>query len=286
MKNIPVRKIRRVQGEPSLSSGFSIRRLQDLLAGKDLVQELHRHDHYFILALEKGAGRHVIDFVPQPVAGRTVFLLRPGQVHELTLQSGSTGYLLLFNPDFFSPENLATRHVLRKAGHTSTCRLPEKGFARLNGLLNEIFREFTAERESYEEVIRALLGIFFIELVRHRRNRRAAGEKTLAAPERLEAFLELLEKHVSEQKTTSDYAAMLHLSVYQLNAVTRAALGKTSSQLIDEQLVLESKRLLLATANQVKEIAYSLGYEDVSYFIRFFKKHTGYSPEAFRQHFR
>jgi AraC-like DNA-binding protein len=45
-------------------------------------------------------------------------------------------------------------------------------------------------------------------------------------------------------------------------------------------------RLLLATANQVKEVADGLGYEDVSYFIRFFKKQTGQTPDAFRKKFK
>jgi len=79
---------------------------------------------------------------------------------------------------------------------------------------------------------------------------------------------------------------MMHLSAYQLNAITKTALGKTSSELINEWIILESKRNLLATTNQINQIAFQLGYEDVSYFIRFFKKHTGYSPEAFRANFK
>lgn len=79
---------------------------------------------------------------------------------------------------------------------------------------------------------------------------------------------------------------MLHLTTYQLNAITKETLGKTGSQLINEQILLEAKRQLLSTSNQVNQIAYDLGYEDVSYFIRFFKKHIGNSPEIFRQNFK
>jgi AraC-like DNA-binding protein len=103
---------------------------------------------------------------------------------------------------------------------------------------------------------------------------------------KLEKFLELLETHISTHKQVSHYAGMLNLSTYQLNAITKETLGKTCSQLIDDSLILEAKRYLLATSDQVNQIAYQLGYEDISYFIRFFKKHTRYSPEAFRQNFR
>jgi AraC-like DNA-binding protein len=104
--------------------------------------------------------------------------------------------------------------------------------------------------------------------------------------QRLEEFLELIETHIASHKQVSEYAQMLSLSTYQLNAITKTTLGKTCSQLIDDTLILGAKRYLLATSNQITQIAYLLGYEDISYFSRFFKKHTGYSPEAFRQNFR
>jgi AraC family transcriptional regulator, transcriptional activator of pobA len=78
----------------------------------------------------------------------------------------------------------------------------------------------------------------------------------------------------------------MSLSAYQLNEITKSSIGKTASDLINEHIILEAKRYLLATPNQVKDIADLLGYEDPSYFIRFFKKHTGHSPDAFRQHFK
>jgi YesN/AraC family two-component response regulator len=76
------------------------------------------------------------------------------------------------------------------------------------------------------------------------------------------------------------------MSSYQLNLITKTSVGKTVLHLINEQIVLEAKRYLLATTNQVKEIADQLGYEDPSYFIRFFKKHTGHSPDTFRRNFK
>jgi YesN/AraC family two-component response regulator len=66
----------------------------------------------------------------------------------------------------------------------------------------------------------------------------------------------------------------------------KTSVGKTVSDLINDQIILEAKRHLIATPAQVKEIADQLGYEDPSYFIRFFKKHTGYSPDTFRKNFK
>lgn len=286
MNPIPIRHINPTQKEPSLSGSFSIRDVENLLARKDMVQELHRHDFFYILALKKGSGNHEIDFTPYKVVDHSVFFMRPGQVHQITLKAGSTGYLMEFNNDFYYPHDKVSNQLLRKASNKNLCQLDSDRVKKLLVTLNSIFQEFTDKQEGYQEVIKANLGILFIELVRHRQNVETPSSNTTLYPqERVEQLLELIEKHIASHKQVSHYAEMLNLSSYQLNAITKATIGKTCSELINDYIILESKRYLLATSNQVNQIAYHLGYEDVSYFIRFFKKHTGHSPEAFRHNF-
>lgn len=285
MEKIPVRHIHAAQKEPALSESFSIRDIHELLAGNDMVQELHRHDFFYVLALEKGAGVHDIDFESYNICDHSVFVMRPGQVHHLVLKAGSAGYLMQFKDEFYLAHDSVSNQLLRKAGNINHYSLNTGGFQKLKAILANIFQEYAGKQERYDEVIKASMSVFFIELIRQH-NSSPAANVTLYIQERLEKFLALLEKHVFTHKQTAQYAAMLNLSAYQLNAVTKEALGKTSSELINEHIILEAKRHLLATADQVNQIAYHLGYEDVSYFIRFFKKHTGYSPEAFRHNFR
>lgn len=287
MENIPIRHLHEIQKEPNLSGSFSIRDVQELLDEKDMVQELHRHDFFYILVLKKGSGYHEIDFIPYEVCNHSVFLMRPGQVHQLTLKSGSTGYLIQFKTDFFYSQNQLSQQLLGKVSYKNFCALDHNRFKKLDMILDYILKEYTDKQEGYQEVIKSNLSIFFIELVRHRQNKTTPATDTHSyAQEQLEKFLELLETNFTKDRQVSQYAAMLHLSTYQLNAVTKTLLNKTASELITEYLVLESKRQLLATSNQVNQIAYHLGYEDVSYFIRFFKKHTGHSPESFRHNFK
>lgn len=285
MKNIPIRHIKTSQKETNFSESFSIRDVRELLDGKDMVQELHRHDFFYILALKKGAGNHEIDFTSYEVCNDSVFFMRPGQVHQHTLRAGSTGYLMEFKKDFYSPRDAVANQLLRKTSSTNLYRLDTDRFKKLLSILTCVFQEYTERQERYQEVIKANLGIFIVELVRQN-SKKKPDNRNAYAQERLEEFLNLLETHISTHKQVSQYASILNLSIYQLNTITKATLGKTCSDLIQEYIVLESKRYLLATSNQVTQIAYHLGYEDVSYFIRFFKKHTGYTPDAFRQNFR
>ncbi|MBK9402214.1 MAG: AraC family ligand binding domain-containing protein [Bacteroidetes bacterium] len=101
MTSIPLRQLNPKGQEPDLAESFSIRELGELMDGNDMLQALHRHDHYFILALEKGKGIHEIDFVPYKVVDHVVYFMRPGQVHQLRLKAGCKGYLLQFKADFF-----------------------------------------------------------------------------------------------------------------------------------------------------------------------------------------
>jgi AraC family transcriptional activator of pobA len=285
MERIPVRHINVSRKEPDLSENFSIREIQNLLAGKDMVQELHRHDFFYILALENANGNHNIDFTPYTVCDNSVFFMRPGQVHDLVLKAESKGYIMQFRDEFYFPKDKASNQLLRKASNINYYQLNAASFKKLQTILTYIFQEYAEKNERYEDVIKANMGIFFIELSRQHSSN-PSNDVSLYMQERLEKFLELLEQNVFTHKQVSQYAAMLNLSTYQLNAIVKIALGKTSSELINEHIILEAKRCLLATSNQINQTAYRLGYEDVSYFIRFFKKHTGYSPEAFRNNFR
>lgn len=287
MKEIPVRKIKQPPREPDYFGNFSIRDIRDLLKGKDLIHDLHRHDFYFILIIHKGKGLHVIDFVEYDVHDHSIFILRPGQVHNLELDAGSTGFLMEFDTAFYHPQEKLSKLRLIKAGNKNACDLETARTEKLLNVLNNIHVEFTEKQEGYPDAIRANMDIFFIEYLRHSRNttdsENANGTYT---QDRFEEFLDLLEKHIATQKQVSHYADMMKLSNYQLNAITKESVGKAASQLINEQSILEAKRFLLATTNQVKDIADKLGFEDISYFIRFFKKHTGLSPEAFRKRFQ
>ncbi|SHN16061.1 helix-turn-helix transcriptional regulator [Flavobacterium xinjiangense] len=287
MTNIPIRHINEIQKEPYLFGNFTIRDIRELLNEKDMVQDLHRHDFYYILFLKKGSGTHQIDFKPYEIQNHSIFLMRPGQVHQLDLKAGSTGFLVQFKTDFFYSQNKIFQQLIRKVNHINFCNLDDNGFNKLKIILLYIFKEYNDKQEGYHEVIKSNLSIFFIELIRHRQNKEITTNDTDSyAQEQLDKFAELLDSNIAVKKQVSQYAYMLNISSYQLNAITKKLLNKTPSELINEHIILESKRYLLATSSQVNQIADFLGYEDISYFIRFFKKHTSYSPEAFRNNFK
>ncbi|MBS1597345.1 MAG: AraC family transcriptional regulator [Bacteroidetes bacterium] len=287
MKKIPIRHIASNNKDQNNTGRFTIRDIQTILGGNELNQAPHKHDFFFILAVERGKGVHEIDFIKYEIRNNGIFILRPGQVHQLQLNASSSGYLMEFDTAFYQPKNNITNQRWKKSINKNFCEVEAGAFSKMSSILKNIFDEYTLKQEGYIEAIKANLDLFFIAHLRQSRKANNTSTNTdNYIQERFENFMALLEKNIGRLNSASKYADLLNLSSYQLNAITKTSVGKTVSDLINEQIILEAKRYLLATPNQIKDIADHLGYEDVSYFIRFFKKHTGYSPEQFRQNFK
>ncbi|WP_028980131.1 AraC family transcriptional regulator [Sporocytophaga myxococcoides] len=287
MKQIPIRRLSSKYTELNAVGQFSIRKIKDVLNGRDIVHDLHRHDFFLILLLEKGEGTHEIDFIKHELHNHDIFILRPGQVHTLSMKAKSTGYIMEFDPAFYQPSNKLADQRFKKAIGKNYCKVKKNNFDKLESILSSIFIEFNKKQEDYNDAIKIYIELFFIEYLRQSTNeKRSSKTENLYIQDKFEELLSLLEENICSKKNASQYAELLNLSLYQINSITKSSVGKSVSVLINEQIILEAKRYLLATTNQVKDVADHVGYEDVSYFIRFFKKQTGYTPDAFRQNFK
>ncbi|MBK1895205.1 helix-turn-helix domain-containing protein [Chryseobacterium paridis] len=96
-------------------------------------------------------------------------------------------------------------------------------------------------------------------------------------------FRKAITQYVNSIHSIQEYADMLHVSPNHLNKSVKMATGKTASSIINETLTMEARSLLSNTQLSIADIAFSLGIEDPSYFTRFFKKHSGVSPNQYRK---
>lgn len=82
--------------------------------------------------------------------------------------------------------------------------------------------------------------------------------------------------------TVQEYADLLNVSSRTLTKYVAQSTYCTPLQMINDRIVLEAKRRLQHTSMSVKQIGYELGFEDPSYFVKFFKRLTGKMPGTFR----
>ena len=101
----------------------------------------------------------------------------------------------------------------------------------------------------------------------------------------LHNFQSLIEQNFKTKKLPKEYAELLYITPNHLNALCKDVLTTSAGELIRSRIVLEAKRLLVNKEISVTEIAYLLNFQDASYFVKFFKKYTEFTPEQFRKQY-
>ena len=95
-------------------------------------------------------------------------------------------------------------------------------------------------------------------------------------------YSELVMKHYREWHHVAEYASVMHITVPHLCSTIKQASSRTAGDLIVEALMTDAKAQLKLSILPIKEIAMSLGFENVAFFNRFFKTHAGLTPKAYR----
>lgn len=249
----------------------------------------HRHDDFYeILFLTQGEGIHTIDFQHYAIHPNSIFFLSPGQIHELALSEDVQGYIILFTSSFYH-FNKTDPHKLFElpffynlSQETPPIYLDN---AECIQTLTNLFREAISENKQYlsdkDEAIRALLDLILIQCKRIYPLSQQ-DEKTNKGKIIVKRFKQLIEEKCKENLSVKDYANLLAISPNYLSETVKSVTGRTSTDLINDRMILEIKRLLKHTDMGISEIAYSLNFADQSYFSKYFKKLTGLSPLEFR----
>ncbi len=287
MKPIPVYSICSLSPEQEGSNEFIADRFDHYLASHTDLRFPHKHDFYHLVFFTEGSGSHTIDFVHFPVKPGQLYCMVPGQVHTWHFEGRVNGFIVNFSESFLQ-QLLAKTNLLDQFSFfsgTACQQVLEINTAEqslLTTLFNTILREQADAKLHAGDFIRtALLQLFFTI------NRTIAGNQQ-PLPISYNAvlfknFKALVDEHYSSKKLTKDYAAMLYITPNHLNALTKDVDGRSAGEVIRDRVLLEAKRLLINAGMSVAEIAASIGFEDNSYFTKFFKKYERLTPLEFKK---
>lgn len=244
----------------------------------------HKHDGYFeLIYLSEGAGFHWIDTEKFQITPPVVFVLSE-QLHYWEMTAVPKGFVLLFKEDFIDQIRDSTViNLIRPLQDSSEIRLgPDDN---IEFLFREMEKEHSSPSNYSKEVIHGYLQAALAKLLTIKTHQRQAG---LNGNSQFQKFQQLLHSAypISNLKVL-DLAKRMHISPQNLNLICRRASGKAASELITEQVILESKRYILHTDKTISEISQALKFSDPSHFIKYFKKHTSETPQQFREkHFQ
>ena len=272
------------------SVGFEFCKLEEAYNPYDATLP-HRHNYYEILFFSERGGNHEIDFTSYPIHENTLHFISPEQVHLLRRDKHVSGYVLSFSKDFCYEETAGVEFIDSFPFFNNPYVAP---IIRLNAgeqkiimeVIEKIKSEYFSSDEDKANVLSAYLTILLIAAKRLYKPQNVSGKIMPQRSELTRKFKRSVENNFMKIKSVNEYSAMLNITSGHLNDTVHHDTGRTASEIIHERIILEAKRLLYRSEKSVKEIAYSLGFEDPSYFVKFFKTHSKTTPEQFRKHIR
>lgn len=272
-------------------NGFNIDYMPDFLYRGEIDDATpHVHTFYEIIWFQDGHGTHTVDFQQFDVKPGTILFLTPGQVHHFDGSSDYKGMAIKLCTDFMQgsgdDSDLYVKYNMFHAMDSSPIyTVDEETSRQLATIVHEMETELGNSRQlGHIDVLRALLKLFLIKVHRYGHQDRALPIDGLKPSHRLFVmFRRLLEKEFRSKHTVQEYADALNVAVRTLNKCVNECSGRSPLTFINERIMLEAKRQVRYTGMMIKEIAFDLGYEDPSYFVKFFKRQTGYLPSDFRE---
>ncbi|MFY9150895.1 MAG: AraC family transcriptional regulator [Prolixibacteraceae bacterium] len=244
----------------------------------------HKHSFYMICLIRNGSGIHVVDFEEIEVLPNRLFIINPSQVHFWKLDSDTNISLVQFS------ESVLHYDILSSNDFLSSMSLFKRNYIDLdNKQTEEILEVFLKlEKEANQndnyslKIIRGHL-VVLSGLIGRLVNKTNKPDIFNQKEIKLREFMRLVNKHYLAQKSVIFYAGELNISANYLNMLTKQILGKSAGEVISQRVMLEAKRLLYHSALDISQIAFNLGFEDPSYFTRFFKKTVNTTPSVFRE---
>jgi AraC family transcriptional regulator, transcriptional activator of pobA len=243
-----------------------------------------------ILFLSKNACVKV-DFQTFSLESDALLFINPKVKIQFLHNQENKEVLLHFNRDFYCIEihdqEVACDGILyNNVFEVPFIELNEIQASGIRGIIEEIQFEMENEDANTEEILRIFLKLIILKSTRiWKEKHRLSEDESRQDVHFLRKFSKLVEENYKTHHTVADYAEMLFITPKSLSKKIGLLSKETPNDIIKNRIILESKRLLAHTNMTVKEIAYSLNYEDDAYFVRFFTKNTGISPMSFRKQF-
>jgi len=103
---------------------------------------------------------------------------------------------------------------------------------------------------------------------------------------RVEKILQMMRDDVRGELSLGQFAQSVNLSIWRLSHIFKSDVGMPPIKYLRLLRMERAKGLLESSFLSVKEIAYQVGVNDESHFVRDFKSTYGYSPAIYRSHFR
>jgi len=263
---------------------FYVNTFAEHLKSHSFVEEPHRHDSYLMVFFTNGSGLHEVDFDQFEIKRGSLFVLQPGQMHHWSLSEDIEGFVIIFSQElynlYFGQKKINEYNFYHSIHNRPEMVFEKNEIPKIQPYFDLLIQENNQNNKLQLDKMLNLLDCIHIEI--SRKYSETYSHQTHSYNIKINKFESLLETYFRKEKLPSFYAEKLNITLKHLNRICNEILQKTATEVIMDRVILEIKRMLIDKQLAVNEVAFAVGYEDYSYFSRFFKKQTGMSPTEFR----
>ncbi len=263
------------EGSSAAPGGFAhIETIAERSALHDWEIGVHRHDHFVqVLLVEEGHASVTLEGNATGLEGPGRVIVPAAAVHGFRFRQGTRGFVLTLSTDFSTRAAGAADPLLAMLARGGIAQLSAEAAARALWLA----REMLSLQQQWQQQDPLFLALAE-SLIRTLGRDKGAADAPVIDDQRLTRFRQLVELHYRQHRDLDFYAGALGLTRRTLSRLTAARLGCSPMDLIHRRLALEAQRLLRYTNATATQVAAELGFDDPSYFSRFYLRMTGRRP--------
>lgn len=269
---------------------FNVFEHEPVVPGKTKPVPYKRRDFFKIMLVIGDIDMNYADRVIS-IKRQALFFSNPQIPYNCeNLERIESGSYCIFNQHFFHKFGDLNQYSVFQPNGNHVFELTEEQVIQVSAVFKRMFEEIKSDYVHKYDVLRNLV-YELLHFGMKIQPSTISEKKHINASQRISTiFLELLERQFpvddNHQKvklrSASDFASQLNVHVNHLNRAIRETTKKTTSQIIADRILQEAKILLKHSAWNISEIAYALGFTEVTHFNNFFKKHIQLSPVKFR----
>ena len=185
----------------------------------------------------------------------------------------------IYNIQAIYNEQIITIELTLKKDNIYICNVKDIG--KFNFFVEKLYKEATGPLK--QEIRSSLLTLLALEIVTLFAENQETGSPRLSRQDQVfRNFTISLAKNVSRHRTVEFYANEACLTPKYFSTVIKKRSGKLPMDWITERTIVLIKFLLQNSDKSIQEISNDLNFPNQSFFTRYFKNHTGFTPSAFR----
>ena len=245
----------------------------------------HRHEGLHQLQfLAQGQAQVTLDDVPQQLEAPALLLVAPGCVHALRYQPGSQGRQITVPSSRLQGAFADSPALCTLLAHTQVMQgeAVRADLARVTAWCDALDDEFNGSAPGRTGALQAHLVLLLTWLLRRVAPAPADEARRALRDTLVQRYRALIELHLRRHPPLGFFAAQLKVTPDHLSRSCRSVTGLSALDLLHERRLLEARRLLAYTDAPVAAVARDLGFDDPSYFSRFFTRRAGCAPQDWR----